>query len=146
VPFAIICVPTLFLIIKGLWLFFKDNAKFDLIPLVICIATTAVYFWHIHYIQRLDESETNFNATTNAIGSDGGLYFDFKKNGHLKVEKQDHWMTTDYWGSYTQNRDTIILDIPLNFHFGKKGILDKATLRMLDDTVHLSVARELSPL
>jgi hypothetical protein len=97
---------------------------------------------HIIYVHRLDtDNVTQFMAYTydRQFGNDGGLILDFKRNGHLKAERRDHWAQTFYWGRYTINKDTVILDIALDFKLGKYAIFNDTTLRFLDDKAIFNV-------
>jgi len=80
-------------------------------------------------------------ATTYQIGNDGGVKLDFKKNGHLKAEKDDHWRVTYYWGRYEMEKDSILMHIPLDFKLDKKAILTDTSLRFSNDTISFQVIR-----
>lgn len=98
--------------------------------------------WHQKKMEELDNSPTKFEASTYDIGSDGGFVIDFKTNGHLKAEKRDHWAVTYYWGKYSQNHDTINLDIPLNFRISRQALLTKDSLHFIGDTAKFFVVRQ----
>ncbi len=88
---------------------------------------------------ELDNSSTAFTATTYDIGSDGGLVIDFKVNGHIKAEKRDHWVVTNYWGKYWKNSDTIIFDIPFDFNISRRAILTKDSFYLINDSARFFV-------
>lgn len=89
-----------------------------------------------------DNSATLFTATNYDLGSDGGFTLDFKKNNHLMGKKIDHFSSTTYRGSYRKLGNTIVLNILLDFKLGKQAIIQKDTLRFMDDTVKFEIFRQ----
>jgi|GEM_PF-2542724 len=110
-------------------------------PVLICLIFLSMLIGQIKRRAFLDNSETSFIATTYQIGNDGGFKLDFKKNGHLKAEKDDHWRVTYYWGRYEMEKDSILMHIPLDFKLDKKAILTDTSLRFSDDTISFQVIR-----
>lgn len=90
-------------------------------------------------METLDNSPTEFTATTFDIGTDGGLVLDFKENGHVKAEKRDHWIVTYYWGTYSKSNDTINLDIPFDFTISRQALLTKDSLHFVNESARFIV-------
>ena len=111
-------------------------------PLTIGAIAILAIVWHTHLRNNLDNSQTSFTAATSQIGSDGGFIIDFKKNGHLKAERQDHWSVTYYWGNYTVEKDTIQLDLSLDFKLGKQAILTNNSLQIIGDTIRFAIYKQ----
>lgn len=140
-PFWGLCLLIVILLAIQIKQYSEKKKITFILPLLICITSLAITLGHQKMIENLDNSPTNFKAITYDIGNDGGFIFDFKKDGHLKAEKRDHWLDTYYWGNYSQNQDTINLYIPLNFKLGRKALLTLDSLHFINDTVKFSVFR-----
>ena len=142
VPFWTLCALTIFFIVANTHTYYLDKQIISFLPLLICVTALSVVLWHQNKIKSLDNSQTKFTATSYDIGSDGGFILDFKLNGHLKAEKRDHWTVTYYWGNYTQNLDTINLNIALDFKLARQALLTDDSLHLLGDTTRFIVFRQ----
>ena len=134
-PFYILWLLMFFFLVVNIIQYIKYRKILVLLPLLICIISILIVVRIKTRRDFLDNSETSFKATTYSIGNDGGFILDFKKNGHLKAERRDHWLLTYYWGKFTSKGDTIYLDIPLDFNLGKQAVLNGKTLNIINDTV-----------
>lgn len=143
IPFVALCIVTFLLSIITIWKYLKYKKLVLLFPLLFGAASILIIIWHRKARKELDNSPINFTASTYQIGSDGGFVLEFKKNGHLKAERYDHWMVTNYWGKYSYNKDTIELDIPLNFELGRKAIIAGNSLIFMNDTVKFNVFKPI---
>jgi len=128
-----------FLSVKG---YSADKRVVSFLPSILCIIGLCVVYWHSKKRETLDDSPSVFTATTDQIGSDGGFILEFKKDGYLKAEKRDHLALTYYWGGYIQIKDTITLNLPLDFKLGKQAILTDTSLRVINDTIQFAIYRK----
>lgn len=141
VPLTILCLVAATQLIR-LILFYRTHAgRMILLSLAVAAICLGYTVWHYKHIEKLDSSPTLFTASNSQIGSDGGSRFYFKENGYLKAERGDHWCFTTYRGSYTLVKDTIDLDIRLDFKLGKRAILDNGILKFIDDTLVFEITR-----
>ncbi len=113
--------------------YIKNRLVISFLPMFVSLISLFVVIYSLKSRVKQDNSKTLFKATTNSIGNDGGLIFDFKKNGHLKVERRDHWVVTYYWGKYYTQKDTVFLDISLDFKLEKKALLNDSSLIFIKD-------------
>ena len=140
-PFWVLCVLIILFLAINFRQYSNKRQIISLLPLTICVLSLSATLWHQNMREKLDDSPTNFKATTYDIGNDGGLLFDFKKNGHVKAEKRDHFSVTYYWGKYSQHQDTIHLDIPLDFKLARQALLTDDSLHFVGDTAKFIVFR-----
>lgn len=139
VPFFTLCFLTLLFLLLNARKFVRNKKFTSFLPITICIISIAIIVWHKMNRSSLDNSPTKFTATTYQIGSDGGFILDFKKNGHLKAERRDHWAVTYYWGKYYEKSDTITFDMPLDFQIKRQAILTDTSLNIIGDTISFQV-------
>ncbi len=112
------------------------------LPAMICILGLCIVYWHSAKREAIGNLRSVFTAATYQIGSDGGFILDFKKGGHLKGEKRDHWGVTYYWGNYSQNKDTVNINIPLDFKLGRQAILTDTSLCIVYDTIKFDIYKQ----
>lgn len=141
VPFFCLGALTIVYSFLNSRLYIQTKNLLAFLPVVIGLICVFVIIMQNKKRESWDQAATIFTARTNQIGSDGGLTLDFKSDGILKVTKMDHWAVTYYWGRYELRRDTVDLDIALDFKLGRKGVVGKDTLRFLGDTVRFEVYR-----
>jgi hypothetical protein len=141
VPFFCLCTLTILYFFLSTIQFIKAKKILKFLPVVIGAICIFVIIMQNRKRKSWDNASIIFTAHTQEIGSDGGLDLDFKSNGILKATKMDHWAVTEYWGTYNINKDTINLDIPFDFRLGQRAILEKNSLRFLDDTIHFEALR-----
>jgi hypothetical protein len=115
VPLMALCfLAFIFLLLKARN--YKNSKRLtSFLASIICIISIATIVRLKHNRSYWDNSPTNFTAITYQIDSDGGFVLEFKKNGHLKAERRNHWAVPYYWGKYNQKNDTVRFDIPLDF-------------------------------
>lgn len=106
--------------------------------LLILVATGG----HMLFRSYIDNSTTAFKATNFDLGNDGGFTLDFKKNMYLKGFKIDHFSATTYWGTYQQQGDTLVLNIPLDFELGRHAVVKDSIMYFIDDKVKFQVYRK----
>jgi hypothetical protein len=141
-PFRALCALTVVFVVMNFRRYSSSKKMISFLPVFLCLTALSAIIWHQKHMDRLDRSSTKFIATTYDIGTDGGLIFDFKENGHLKAEKKDHWILTCYRGKYSMNHDTINLDIPLDFNLSKQALLKADSLHFTGDTTKFYVIRK----
>jgi hypothetical protein len=141
-PIILLCLTALVFLVLLIRQYVKGVRSFALVPFIICLVSAFFAYYLDERREGLDRSDTSFKASTDRFGDDGGFYMDFKKNGHVQAERHDHWEFTSYWGGYRRDKDTIYLDIPLDFPLGKKAILTDTALRFLDDTIIFRAFKE----
>jgi hypothetical protein len=139
IPLILLCILTVVYLIKNVNQYQVSRNFILLIPSLTGLLFLALTFGHKFIRSHLDNSQTLFTAVNYDIGNDGGFTLDFKTNNHLKGVRVDHFSETYYWGSYAKHGDTLELDIQLDFKMGKHALLQKDTLRFMDDTIHFSV-------
>jgi hypothetical protein len=122
--------------------FICNKRVLSFIPSVLALAFIGLIFWHKQKRKSDDNSPSLFEAWTQDIGNDGGFRLEFKKNNILKGLKIDHLSSTTYWGTYQQSRDTLILNIPLDFKMGRQATLENNTFRIIDDSIKFEVSRQ----
>jgi hypothetical protein len=141
-PIVLLCLSALLFLTLLIRQYVKKMKTLALAPFIICLVS-GFFAYHLDERRKgLDNSDTSFKASTDKFGNDGGFYMDFKKNGHVQAERHDHWELTSYWGGYRRDKDTIYLDVPLDFPLGKKAILTDTTLQFLDDTINFRAFKE----
>lgn len=141
-PFWVLVAITILYLFIDLRQYRSSKRIRSFLPFLLCLLILSVILWRQNRIETLDRSPTKFTATTFDIGNDGGFLLDFKMNGHLKAEKRDHWLVTFYWGRYSQHKDTLDIDLPLNFQLPKRALLNNDTLHFLGDTSKFFVIRQ----
>jgi len=141
VPLFGLCVLTIVYLFKDGRQFQKQKNLAAFLPsvtgLLFLTATVGHMLLRTHYYN----SPTVFTATNFNLGRDDVFTLDFKKNNHLKGEKIDRLSSTTYWGTYRQKKDTLILDISLDFTMGRQAVIQDSILRFIDDTVRFEVFR-----
>jgi hypothetical protein len=140
-PFLGLCGAVVIFLVVAIWRFFSKRAIFTFLLFLVCGTSLLFILWHQKKVNGLDKSPTAFTAITQDIGNDGGFRLDFKKNGHLKAEKGDHWSFTEYWGNYTRHGDTIKLDIDFDFKLGKEAIMVNDSLHFIGSTFKFYTVR-----
>lgn len=140
-PFWTLFVLTVVLIVMNIRQYSSNMRIISFLPVWLCVIFLSTIIWHQQKIKKLDNSPTKFSASTYDIGSDGGFILDFKVNGHLKAEKRDHWTITYYWGDYSQNHDTVNLNISLDLKLGRQAVLTDESLHFLGDSIKFVVFR-----
>ena len=78
---------------------------------------------HGIWFNSIKSQETVFDAYNYDIGSDGGLKFEFKKGGYIFGRSIDHFSETFYFGEFSLHKDTLELNIPLDFPLSKQGYI-----------------------
>ncbi len=141
-PFWMLLIWTIVCLVIDVRRYLSSKKLLSFSPLFLCLIFVSIVMWHQKTMEALDNSPTQFTATNDAIGSDGGFVLDFKVNGYLKAEKRDRFSVTYYRGRYTQLHDTIVLNIPLNFHLAKRGLLRNDSLCLIGDTTRFYVLRQ----
>jgi hypothetical protein len=141
-PFILLCLSALVFLVFLIRQYVKEVKPIALMPFIICLVSGFLAYYLNERRASLDDSDTSFKASTDKFGNDGGFYMDFKKNGYVQAERHNHWELTSYWGKYRRDKDTIYLDVPLDFPLGKKAILTDTTLRFVDDTVIFRAFKE----
>ena len=141
IPFIMLCVLATVFLILNIRRYVSLSVATSFLPAFICLMSIILVLWHSQRRTILDNSPTSFTATTYQIGNDGGFVLDFKKNGHLKAERRDHWAVTYYWGKYYRVEDTIKLDIPFNFNLAPQAILTDTSLHIIGDTIMFEVVK-----
>ncbi|WP_153797448.1 hypothetical protein [Foetidibacter luteolus] len=122
--------------------FISSKHFMPFLPAMICILGLCIVYWHSAKREAIGNLRSVFTAATYQIGSDGGFILDFKKGGHLKGEKRDHWGVTYYWGNYSQNKDTVNINIPLDFKLGRQAILTDTSLCIVYDTIKFDIYKQ----
>jgi hypothetical protein len=141
-PFVCLCIIAAFFLFLNFREYLKNERLASFVPFSICFIIIIVTIWQNKRRELIDNGDTYFTATTYEIGDDGGLVLDFKKDGHLKAERRDHWAITYYWGKYVYRNDTMELNIPVDFKMGRKAILRDSSMQIIGDTVLFRVVRE----
>lgn len=141
VPFYTLCILTLVYLFKNSRQYRQHRSILTYLPSAMGLLFLMVTVGHMLMRSKHDNSPTLFSATNYDLGSDGGFTLDFKSNNHLKGKKIDRFSTTTYWGTYKQHRDTLVLDIPLDFKMGRQAVFQDSILRFIDDTVRFEVFR-----
>jgi hypothetical protein len=142
VPLFALCILTAVYLFKNNRQYRQRKNILSYLPSAIGLLFLIVTFQHMLLRSHYDNSPTLFTATNYDLGSDGGFSLDFKKNNRLKGKKIDRFSSTTYWGTYTQQGNTLVLNIPLDFKMGRQAILQDSILRFLDDTVKFEVSRQ----
>jgi hypothetical protein len=135
----ILCILTVFFLFKNYSRFKQTRNYFTFIHSFTGLLFLGLIFGHMIIRSSYDNSKTLFEAYNETTGNDEGFTLDFKMNKHLKGQRVDRFGTTSYWGSYTKQGDTLILDIPLDFKMGRHAILQGNILQFTDDTIHFNV-------
>jgi len=142
VPFYALCILTVVYLFKNSKQFRQHKNVISFLPAAIGLLFLAVVVGHMLLRSYHDNSATVFTATNYDLGSDGGFTLDFKKNNYLKGKKIDRFSNTTYWGTYRQQGDTFVLNIPLDFKMGRQAIFQDSILRFIDDTIKFEVFRQ----
>ena len=120
VPFYALCILTVVYLFKNSRQYRQRKNIVSFVPSAIGLLFLAVTVGHMLLRSHYDNSPTRFTATNYDLGSDGGFTLDFKQNNHLKGKKVDRFSSTTYWGTYKQQGDTLVLNIPLDFEMGQR--------------------------
>lgn len=142
VPLITLCTLTVVYLFKNSKQYRQQSNIMCFLPCVMGLLFLAVTVGHMLLRSKYDNSPTAFTATNYDLGSDGGFTLDFKKNNHLKGIKIDRFSTTTYWGTYKQQGDTLVLNIPLDFKMGRQAVFQDSILRFINDTVKFEVYRQ----
>lgn len=140
-PFYALCILTTVYLYKNSRQYRQRKSMVSFVPSAIGLLFLAVAIGHMLLRSHHDNSPTRFTATNYDLGSDGGFSLDFKQNNHLKGKKVDRFSSTTYWGTYKQQGDTLVLNIPLDFKMGRQAVFQDSILRFIDDTVRFEVFR-----
>lgn len=138
-PFWVLLVLSVIFLLLNRGEYHSTRKASSFTPFLVCIISCGFILFHKKKTERLDNSPLQFEARNHSMGSDGGVFMMFKKNGYLVVEKQDHWMLTLYRGSYTLKHDTVHLDISLNFKLGREAVLTNDSLHFTGSNNNFSV-------
>ena len=142
VPLFVLCILTAVYLFKNNRQYRQRKNILFYLPSSIGLLFLIVTVGHMLLRSHYDNSPTLFTASNYDLGSDGGFSLDFKKNNHLKGKKIDRFSTTTYWGTYRQQGDTLILNIPLDFKMGRQAVFQDTILRFIDDTVKFEISRQ----
>jgi hypothetical protein len=77
--------------------------------------------------------KTSFTAYNDNINH--GILMDFKSNNNLKITQMYKFGETTYYGKYLIKDDTIYFNIPTDFNLAKKAIIDRDTLKFLNENI-----------
>lgn len=141
IPLWLLVGLTLFFLARNL-LFRKYKKKYDYLVVFIGLVSIACVCIHQYRFENISNSKTLFKARTYQIGSDGGLHFDFKKNGYVIVEKQDHWSVSEYLGTYIKNDSSLTMAVTLDFDLSRKAIIQQDSL-IFEDAIRCEMIKEI---
>lgn len=141
VPFFCLGVLTIVYCLLNIRKYLDAKQLLGLTPLTIGIVAILLVVIQQRKRSNWDKAFIIFTASTTQIGNDGGFSLNFKREGIVKATKMDHWSVTYYWGKYRLEKDTVYLDVPLDFELGKIAVLEKDALRFLGDTLVFRVYR-----
>lgn len=139
IPFYSLCAITLYYLIRSITNFQKNKKLVAFIPSVIGLIFIGITSNHKVFRSNQKSYQTLFRASSNEFGNDGGFSLNFKENKVLIGEKIDRFSKTTYWGTYKQEADTIIIDIPLDFQLGKTALLQDSVLYFPEDSLKFEV-------
>lgn len=141
IPLWLLVGLTLFLLARNL-LFRKYKKKYDYLLILMGLVSIACVWIHQYRFENISNSKSLFKARTYQIGSDGGLHFDFKENGYVIVEKQDHWSVSEYLGTYIKNDSSLTMAVTLDFDLSKKAIIRQDSL-IFEDAIRCEMIKRV---
>jgi hypothetical protein len=137
---------TLVLLFQGIRLFKQKRSYYAFLPALVGVVVILLVFGHRYYRGAINKHQTIFQAMNYDIGTDGGFTFEFKQGGYLQGTKVDRFSTTYYWGHFVRQRDSLLLDITLDFKLGRRAYLQDNILRFQNDTTKFYLsAIQMSP-
>lgn len=136
---VISCILTIVSFFNSLRLFKQKQPFYVFLPPFVGLVLVIAVSGHRFYQEAINKRRTLFQAMNDDIGSDGGFRFDFKEGGYLQGTKVDRFSTTYYWGKFKRQKDTLLLDIPLDFNLGRRAYLQNNILRFQDDTTKFTL-------
>jgi len=136
---TLLCIVTIVFLLLNFFNYKRSKQIILFIPPISGLLLLGLIFVHKQIRNQINNSPTLFAADNPYLGNDGGFTLEFKANNHVIGQKMDHWSFTTYWGSYTKQGDTLLLDIPLDFKMGRHGVIHGDTISFIDDTIKFGI-------